>query len=244
MRILFLIVTLAITGFGVLAQDVPGNSCKVSGTLRDLQDAVVPNQTVWFRDGDITRKIKTDGHGKYALTVDSGKHEVLIGGQFNFWNYRRGILNVSCDADIQLNLYMTPECVSYGCTRLGSHFDFFSLKPSMKSGMDMVIAYDSRKKKAGKFVYTRAVLTTNVITVLAEEIDFHADTSTLVARDGWIEIEGSRSAFSILDLETKVTVPKSKPRTLCDRENIKHLKSLYENLSKPSKVIAIDKRKL
>lgn len=232
MRILFSIVTLAFAGFGVLAQDVAGNSCKVSGTLRDLQDAIVPNQTVWFSNDNITKKIETDQNGKYALKVDSGKYEVLIGGPFNFWNYRRGIADVTCNADIQLNLYITPECVSYGCSRLGYHFDFFSLSPLKKPVMEMVIAYVERMKKANKLTYRGVVLTTSLTTVSAREIELDAVTSTFVAKDGWIEIEGLRSEFTSLDLKTSLALPTTKPKTLQDQKNVKRLRALYQDLSK------------
>ena len=54
----------------------------------------------------------------------------------------------------------------------------------------------------------------------------------IVAKDGWIEIEGLRSEFTSLDLKTSLALPTTKPKTLQDQKNVKRLRALYQDLSK------------
>jgi hypothetical protein len=213
----------------VFAQNTDRAECLLSGRVLDLQDAVVPGKVI-LRKGTVYLSTTADQTGNFQFKVEPGSYEILIVKGLDFWNYLRSEIKVTCKLDVSVNLYVLPECVSYGCDRLGAHFDVFTNKKSRDS--DVVVAYFDHREQEDSEVYSNVVLTFNEITVRAKEIEINKKTKKVVARDGWMESGLSRQTFT--DYEINIAgsslIADLKRATILDKKNIRRLKKLYSEL--------------
>lgn len=213
----------------VYAQKTPQDKCIVAGTVFDTQDAVVLGSRVLFRNQIATKTVHVDQEGDYELELPSGLYNVLIVRGMDFWNYMRSEILVDCDSKEHINLYVMPECVSYGCARLGAHFDIFASYPNVSNSPKLLISYFDRKPHGSDLVYSDVVLTFDKHTVRAKEVLFNKNSKKLVGRHGWSEAGGSREMFDVKSLEFADSILKSKfeLRTVRDEKNVKGLRKLY-----------------
>ncbi len=230
---------LVFSGFSTLAQESGKAVCLVSGTVFDLQDAVVSGSRVVFRSRLITRVASADRKGHFQTSLEPGRYEVLIVRGVEFWNYMRSEIEISCGSPTVINFYVLPECVSYGCERLGSHFDVITKEKSENDiGPNLVIAYLDRKRKGDNLVYLGAVLTFKEYTVKAREIRLNTKAKKLVAKGGWMESGNTRQTFDEREIEIANTLlaSKFKSSTISDIKNIRGLRKLHREM-KESKIL-------
>ncbi len=222
------------SGYSLIAQSPAKRDCSLSGTVYDLQDSVVPGSRVVFRNGKQMQKALVDQKAKFQVNLDPGTYEVLIARRMEFWNYMRSRINVTCKSDLRVNLYVLPECVSYGCERLGSHFDVFTNEKKLASEKksEIIIAYFEKEKSGSEVVYLDGVLTFDHMTVRAKQILFNVRTNKIVARDGWIEAGDSRHYFSKHQIEISESILSSGIRrnTVLDRANIRILRKTFKEM--------------
>lgn len=209
-------------------------SCSVSGTVSDLGDAVGPGITVQFRDASFESLALTDLNGHYSTKLDRGTYEVLLKQPLEYSNYRRGKIEVSCEADLAINLFLLPECVSYGCYRRGYSFEILSSIGASDSKPNLVIAYNEKSRKGSNIVYSDAMLTYRSYSLFAKEIIQDRITRLTTARNGWVEQGLTRKRFIEInvDFAPELLNPKAKLRSVTDQENVRELRSLWQSRAK------------
>ncbi|MEQ1604512.1 MAG: hypothetical protein ABL999_06550 [Pyrinomonadaceae bacterium] len=231
---------LILSGYAASAQTPAVSECLFTGTVFNLQDAVLSGSLVILRSAEAAKSTVADEGGKFRIKLVPGIYEPLIAQGLNVWNYMRSPINISCNSDTSLNLYIMPECVSNGCSRIGSNFDVFTKNGKIGKSKDpkLVIAYFERQKRAKNIVYYNAISTFGSFTIQAKEISFDRKTRKLVARNGWIEDGLSRQSFDerTVDIADSLLRSDFKLTTTSDMANARRLKKIYLDL-KEAKIV-------
>lgn len=192
--------------------------CKVFGTAFDLQNAVVPNTDLIFQNNTLRKEVISDDEGNYSVLLPFGTYEVIHETGL-FSKYKRANLSVSCNKEIEINLYFLPECVSYGCPKIKRYFSSFDSEWTFNEKLNLVFnfAFDGRKKRGANITYALAVLTFDNITLHADSLGQNVKNKTVVA-DGniWLENGKERIYYNSLTLSflqsgVKIDGKKSSP---------------------------------
>lgn len=178
------------------AQPAPVN---LSGIVSDLQDAVFANAQLLFISSAGHKLATTAEDGKYRVQLQPEVYDVYVKVGVNIWAYKRSGIDLKKLGAATLNLYLTPECVSYGCARLGYDYDVFHLRCDP---LDLVIAYEWSKRSKGTTTYGGAVLTYGPTTINADEIVRDERSGMMRARRGWIEEGSTRKSFTEIQVQT------------------------------------------
>lgn len=202
-------------------------SCDLSGTIFDQRDAVVPNMAILFVDGTSYTSTRSDSDGRFRISMNPGRYEILLRLPYDFWVYERSRITVDCENSLSVNLYASPMCLSYGCDRIGYSFQRFKRK-DLPDEPDMVIAYNERLARNNKEVYANAYLTLGPTTVFARQVVVDLKEKKVTALTGWIEKGTSRLNFDnqVIDFATEFLSGKVDSESISDKENRKRLKKL------------------
>lgn len=202
-RIMFLLFySFAFLSIGVTAQSpVAQTECEVNGTFTDQYGAIVLGVVVSYMNFNIRKTAKADAAGKYSLKLPHGVYEISITRGASKARYQRAKIAISCVEDIQITVVLLPECVSFGCQRAGYSFATFAKSWTLRSDLNMVIAYDKKTKFRGRALYDHAVLTFDTYTLSADKIiqDFKSKRIFAEGRV-WIENGMHRSNFDKLTM--------------------------------------------
>ena len=175
------------------------NKCEVRGKVTDRNDYVEPGAIVIFKNLRTTHQSVTDEHGDYSLDLPQDTYEIVV-SRASELRYKRAKIQVSCPSDISINIYLLPECVSYGCKRAGFGFSNYSKTWIKKPGLNLLIAYNTRKTSRLRNVYDDAMLTFNNYTLSASRIVQNLKSKTILAEKGWIEDGKNRRKFDRLSM--------------------------------------------
>jgi len=191
----------------------------------DLQSALAPNVLVEFvnaRSASETYSTRTDVNGRYSVRVPANIYEIRLKRGVDYANFNRATIGLTCSDSVQINLYLLPECVSYGCTRAGYQFDLFTGADS--KFQNLVIAYASKKKAKGRAIYENAVVTFGGYTLNANEVIQDTRTKVMWAKGpGWIENGQDRKIFNDrleIDFASELLNTGVKIKTLKDKDNM------------------------
>lgn len=166
----------------------------VTGTVYAfvIDDAIAPNTQILFLSPSYHKAIYADKDGKFRVELPAGIYEIYTKEGVNIAVFKRSPIDVSAGDPQTINLYLLPECVSWGCDRLSFDIDVFK-----RSGdpLSVVIEFWQAKRERKSISYAGALFTYGVTTVKAKELLLDRVTGRIVARDGWIEVGNLRSAF-------------------------------------------------
>jgi hypothetical protein len=176
------------------------NECRVSGTATDKYDFIEQGAIVEFKSAKMTNSTKSDLDGAYSLSLSPGIYEIKV-KRASELRYRRARLAVSCPNNIVLNIYVLPECVSYGCRSPGFGFSNFTYGWTKSRSLDLLIAYNTSKKSKNRITYKDAMVTYDKYTLSAEKVVQDLRSKTITAEgNGWIEDGKGRRTFTTLAL--------------------------------------------
>lgn len=227
--IVYLFVMFGLVGASAGLSSAQTNRCSVSGTVSDLGDAVGTGITVQFKNASFESLAETDLNGRYSTKLNKDLYEVLLKGPFEYFNYRRAKVEVSCETNLAINLYLLPECVSYSCGRRGYSFEILKSVSNSDSTPNLVIAYNEKNRKGNDIIYSDAMLTYNSYSLFAKEITQDRITRRTTARNGWVEQGQIRKPFKEInvDFAPELLNPKAKLRSMPDRENVRALRKIW-----------------
>lgn len=155
-------------------------------------DAIAPNTQILFLSTKYHKAIYAGKDGQYHVELPAGIYEIYTKEGVNIAVFKRSPIDVSAGDHQTVNLYLLPECVSWGCDRLSFDIDVFK-----RTGdpLSVVIEFWQAKRERKSISYAGALFTYGLTTVKAKELLLDTVTGRVVARDGWIEVGNLRSSF-------------------------------------------------
>jgi hypothetical protein len=197
MRLLIFVIVFFYGGIACLSQP---SECKIGGLIEAHYGGVESNATVIFKNAKTTKSGQSDVNGAYSLFLPPGIYEIIV-KRASELRYKRALVAIPCPNNLSINIYTLPECVSYGCQRQGFDFSSFLYSWTKNRSLDLLIAYNTRKKSKTRIEYNDAMLTYDKYTLSADKIVQNLRSETLIAEGkGWIEDGNNRQNFDKLRL--------------------------------------------
>lgn len=165
-------------------------NCEVVGHLTDLQGVGIANSKVSYRAlrGQIVKSGESDANGRYSIELPPGTYEVFVNRGAYPARYKRANVTLACNAKPMVNIYLLPECVSFGCKKGGFSFATFGLAWTKNRVNNLVIAFNNRKNAGSKIVYEDAVLTYDLYTIRGDRITQDLSTGMImIAGSAWLD---------------------------------------------------------
>lgn len=181
------------------------NSCKISGSTRDWQNAIMPNLKLKFSNQEFNKVANVDESGNYEIVLPNGIYQVIAEKSFQTLSYKRANLELeSCKDEMNLNLFFLPECVSFGCDAGAAFFSILPPKWTHKKSLNIIINHINRKKHKSEIIYKDAILTYNNLTLFAETIIQNLKDKTIFAKGNvWLEDGKKRIYYKNVKLNFK-----------------------------------------
>jgi len=164
--------------------------CEVVGQVTDLQGGLDMNSKVRYRsmNGEEVGTNISDRDGRYSIKLRDGTFEVSVNLGAYPGRYKRANITIACQSKTLVNLYLLPECVSFGCNRLGFDFVTYGPKWTKDPVRNMSIAFSKRKKVGTTVIFEVAVLTYDFYTIKGERIVQDLSTGKiLIQGPAWLD---------------------------------------------------------
>ena len=199
----------------VCAQKAPTQTCKITGTVTDLSDAIVGGGQLFFISKATTHKTQIT-EGTFEVELPQGTYDILSEFQ------KHANLIISCRNDPPVHIYSLPACVSEGCPKLGADFDVYESGEAETEALNLVIAHYKKKKSRDQIIYSKAILTYQHYTVIADELVVDRKSRQLTWRGDCSIDDGfgkKKCTETSLNLAPQIMNSNGKVRTVTDVQN-------------------------
>jgi Carboxypeptidase regulatory-like domain len=161
---------------------VPVQAARLTGRVIDVNEAAIPNASIYVLGSDGSRVVKSDPSGNYAIELPPGTY-TLTTDVPGFHRFRRAAFTLSAQTDSTINLTLWA---SIGASHSPSlppqiHYERVALQATSS---EMLIQFRNEKKLEDATEY-------GVVIITCDQLTFKADKGLFYREKNRIELEGN-----------------------------------------------------